>query len=65
MQGLHYHYEKIEYVKVHQNNSQTPKILPHRDRAPWFRNSWIRSCFLLSTADFIVSYKSVFVASID
>ena len=33
-------------LKGHQNNFQTPKILPHRDRAPLplpqFWNSWIR-----------------------
>ena len=30
------------YVKGHQNNSKTARILPRRHRTPWFWNSWIR-----------------------
>ena len=30
------------YVKGHQNNSKTSRILLCRYRAPWFWNSWIR-----------------------
>ena len=31
-------------MKGHQNNPQTPRILPSWDRAPQFWNSWIRHC---------------------
>ena len=31
-------------VKGHQNNLQTSKIIPRRDSAPQFLNSWIRQC---------------------
>ena len=34
---IYFHYDKIELVKGHQNNSQTPKNLSHP-----FWNSWIR-----------------------
>ena len=30
------HYSNYKYVKGHQNNLQTPRILPRRDHAPGF-----------------------------
>ena len=39
-------------VKGHQNNLQTSKIIPRRDRAPRFLNFWIRYWYGLDRLDY-------------